>query len=124
MTEVEIEIVEPGRSLALVGRLDVHSAPVARAALHLAVEQGDGELVVHLDAAEIWDASGLGVLVGAHRCARRHQRSLVLAGLSVREVRLLRATRLSRVLQVREELTTPDSARVGARDHLPTRLAV
>ena len=49
---------------------------------------------------EIWDASGLGVLVGANRKARQCGRRLVLADVPPRQLRLLRATRLSRALTV------------------------
>jgi anti-anti-sigma factor len=44
------------------------------------------------------DATGLGVLVGAHRRAQKLGRRLVLRGVSPRLARLLLATRLHRVL--------------------------
>ncbi len=100
LQELRIEVLAPGTDIALSGRLDVHSAPVARVALHHLVDAGHGDLVVHGESLEIWDSCGLGVLVGAHRRARQSERRLVLSGLPQRELRLLRATRLTRVFGV------------------------
>ncbi len=91
------EIV-PGAVVVLVGRLDVGSVGRVRDALHVAIAQGSGDLVVHLDGVEVVDASGLGVLVGAHRRARHAGRRLVLVGVPARLERLIRHTRLHRVL--------------------------
>jgi anti-anti-sigma factor len=54
--------------------------------------------VVDLAGLELLDATGLGVLVGAHRRARRDGRELVLRATPARVTRLLRALRLDRVL--------------------------
>jgi anti-anti-sigma factor len=97
---LDIEVVRPGQEITLAGRLDARTASVARAVLQAAVDDGTGDLVVRLHDVEIWDASGLGVLVGVHRRSRRAGRRLVLTDVPPRQVRLLRATRLSRVLTV------------------------
>jgi anti-anti-sigma factor len=97
---LQIEVMRRGEDVVLSGRLDSRSAPVARTLLHSAVEDGAGDLVVHVGQLEIWDAAGLGVLVGAHRRARQAQRRLVLTDVPPRQLRLLRATKLSRVLTV------------------------
>jgi anti-anti-sigma factor len=97
---LQIEVIRRGEDVVLSGRLDNRSAPVARTLLHTAVEDGTGDLVVHVGQLEIWDAAGLGVLVGAHRRARQAQRRLVLTDVPPRQLRLLRATKLSRVLTV------------------------
>lgn len=97
---LQIEVMRCGEELALSGRLDSKSAPVARTLLHTAVLEGRDDLVVHVDRLEIWDASGLGVLVGAHRKARQCDRRLVLTNVPPRQLRLLRATKLARVLTV------------------------
>jgi anti-anti-sigma factor len=68
---LSIDIVRSGVELRISGRLDAHSAPAARSALQAAIEDGVGELLVSVADLEIWDASGLGVLVGAQRRARR-----------------------------------------------------
>ena len=91
--------VAPGQSeVLLAGRLDVHSVADVRAALHAAIDEGSGDLVIDVTEVEVMDATGLGVLVGAHRRAGRAGRRLVLQGASPRLSRLLRATRLHRIL--------------------------
>lgn len=89
------------RPVALSGRLDVRAAADARLLLADAVDTGDGELVVDLAALEAVDATGLGVLVGAHRRAQRAGRTLVLADPPPAVDRLLMLTRLDKVLQTR-----------------------
>ena len=91
--------VEHGRVLALRGRLDVAVATDVRLALADALDDGDGELVLDLSALDAVDATGLGVLVGAHRRAGRGGRSLVLRDVGPTVSRLLFLTRLDRVLR-------------------------
>jgi anti-anti-sigma factor len=89
----------PGHVLALSGRLDVTSAADARLALAAALDDGDGDLVLDLAAVDAVDPTGLGVLVGAHRQAGRRGRTLVLRDSPEALERLLRRTRLDRVLR-------------------------
>ncbi len=98
--ELRIDVIRGGAELVVSGRLDARSASAARSALHQAVDAGSGDLLVHVAALEIWDASGLGVIVGVHRRARQLGRRLVLTEVPPRQLRLFRATRLSRVLAV------------------------
>ncbi len=97
-----------GQRVRISGHLDVHSVPDVRAALHHAVDDGQGDLVVELGDVVIGDATGLGVLVGAHRRAQRRGRRLVLAGVTLPTLRLLRVTKLHRVLTLAE--TRPEEA--------------
>lgn len=90
-----------GHLVALAGRLDVHAAADVRLELAAAVDSGDGELVLHLAALEAVDATGLGVLVGAHRRAQRAGRTLVLEDVPDPVARLLLLTRLDKILQTR-----------------------
>ena len=90
-----------GHLVALSGRLDVHAAADVRLELADAVDRGDGELVLDLAELEAVDATGLGVLVGAHRRAQRAGRTLVLEDVPDPVVRLLLITRLDRILQTR-----------------------
>lgn len=90
-----------GHRVALSGRLDVHAAADVRLELAAAVDQGHGELLVHLSELESVDATGLGVLVGAHRRAQRVGRTLVLLDVPEQVDRLLLVTRLNRILQTR-----------------------
>ena len=84
----------------LVGRLDVRGAAAARDALHEALARGSGRLLVDLSGVELLDATGLGVLVAAHRRARLQDRELVLCDARPRVARLLALTRLDRVIAV------------------------
>lgn len=90
--------VARGHLLALTGRLDVAAAADARLALADELDAGEGELVLDLAALEALDATGLGVLVGAHRRAGRTGRTLVLRDVPPQVGRLLHLTRLDRVL--------------------------
>lgn len=98
-TPFALDAATPGQVLVLRGRLDVHAAADVRLELASAVDAGDGELVLDLAGLEGVDATGLGVLVGAHRRAGRHGRVLVLHDVPAPVGRLLRRTRLDRVLQ-------------------------
>ncbi|MCZ7416488.1 MULTISPECIES: STAS domain-containing protein [unclassified Streptomyces] len=90
------------------GRLDVRSAADARSALQTALESGDGDLVLSLAQLDSWDATGLGVIMGAHRRAGRCGRRLVLRDVPPQMQRLLVATRLHRILAIEgETLTKP-----------------
>jgi anti-anti-sigma factor len=95
---MEIRVVDRGCVVALSGRLGAASVADARDALHHALDDGDGDLVVDLADVELVDATGLGLLLGTHRRADRAGRRLVLRGVPDRIERLLVATRLSRVL--------------------------
>ena len=95
-----IEVLRAGADLRFSGRLDAHTAPAARTALQVAIDDGVGEVRVRVRELEIWDASGLGVLIGAQRRARQRGRRLVLQEVSTRQLRLFRATRLHRLLGV------------------------
>jgi anti-anti-sigma factor len=86
--------------LAVGGRLDVRSAADARTVLHAAVDSGCGDLVLDLTELDSWDATGLGVIMEAHRRAGRVNRRLVLRGVSPQMERLLVATRLHRILTI------------------------
>lgn len=90
-----------GHLIALSGRLDVHAAADIRLELADAVDRGHGELVIDLAGLEAVDATGLGVLVGAHRRAQRAGRTLVLEDVPDTVGRLLYLTRLDKILATR-----------------------
>ena len=95
-----VDVLVPGRLLALSGRLDVSAAADLRRLLLVAVAEGQGELVLDVCGLVALDATGLGVLVGAHRRAGRADRVLVLRDVPPGLARLLLVTRLDRVLRV------------------------
>ncbi|MFR9724984.1 STAS domain-containing protein [Streptomyces sp. MS19] len=86
--------------LVVGGRLDVRNAADARLALHRAVDGGAGDLVLDLRQLDSCDATGLGVIMGAHRRAGRCGRRLVLRDVPPHVRRVLVATRLHRVLTI------------------------
>jgi anti-sigma B factor antagonist len=96
--------------VVLTGRLDAATVGDVRILLHDALAHGTGDLVLDLSDVEVADATGLGVLVGAHRRAERLERHLVLTGVGPRLERLLRMTRLHRILHVRSQ--APEAAAV------------
>ena len=106
-TSVSVRETGLGQEVVIRGRLDVHTVADVRLALHDIVDHGQGDVMLHLADAEVHDATGLGVIVGAHHRARRAGRRVVLVSVSARIDRLLRASRLHRVL-AREELE-PDA---------------
>ena len=95
---VNVEETSAGQEVTVSGRLDVTSVDEVRQALYDILDRGAGDLLVHLAQAEVHDAAGLGVIVGIHHRARRVGRLLVLVDVSPRLDRLLRASRLHRVL--------------------------
>ena len=95
---VRVSEISRGQEVAVAGRLDVDSVDEVRLALHEILDQGVGDLLLHLAQAEVHDATGLGVIVGVHHRARRVGRRLVLVDVSPRLDRLLRTSRLHRVL--------------------------
>jgi anti-anti-sigma factor len=95
---VKVAETSVGQEVTVSGRLDVTSVDEVRLALHEILDRGVGDLLVHLAQAEVHDAAGLAVIVGVHHRARRLGRRLVLVDVSPRVDRLLRASRLHRVL--------------------------
>ena len=95
---VRVSETSRGQEVTVSGRLDVDSVAEVRVALHEILDRGVGDLLVHLAQAEVHDATGLGVIVGVHHRARRLGRRLVLVDVSPRLDRLLRASRLHRIL--------------------------
>lgn len=100
VAHISISIDSPGTLVSVSGRLAAATVADLRAVLLAAADNGSGDLVVDLAGVEIVDASGLGVLVGAHRLAARRERRLVLRNVPPRIERLLVATRLNRVLAI------------------------
>ncbi|HEU5035070.1 MAG TPA: STAS domain-containing protein [Mycobacteriales bacterium] len=105
---MEVRVIRPGAALALSGRLGAATVADVRAALGAAIDAGVDDLLVDLHEVELVDATGLGVLVGAHRRADRVGRRLVLQRVPARIERLLLATRLHRVLTVDRMITLDD----------------
>jgi anti-anti-sigma factor len=95
---VDVQEQEHGRLLVLRGRLDARAAPDVRQALHRVVDTGDGEVLVEVSGLVLVDVASLGLLLEAHRRAERAGRQLLLVGVPAPLERMLRVTRLDRVL--------------------------
>ena len=102
--DLTITVEQPGRVLALRGRLSARTVADGRAALVEAIAVGSEVLVIDISGLQLVDASGLGMLVGAHRLALRNERELVLRGVPERIERLLAVTRLNRVLRAEDPI--------------------
>lgn len=98
--QLPVDVVQEafGQVVTIHGRIDVHAISGLRDRLHDIVDAGSGDVVLRLGDAEIGDATALGLLVGTHHRARRAGRRLVVSEASERTARLLRASRLDRVL--------------------------
>ena len=99
MTDFALDVAQAGQVLVLRGRLDVRVTADVRQALAAAVDGGAGDLVLDVAALDGVDATGLGVLVGAHRRAGRAGRTLVLRDVPPLLARVLLVSRLGRVLR-------------------------
>lgn len=84
----------------LAGDLDVHTAPALRAALEDVIDAGHTDLLVDLRAVTFADSSGLGVLAGALRKARRRAGHLEVCAPAPVVVKILRISALDQVLTV------------------------
>jgi anti-anti-sigma factor len=97
---MDVQVLRPGAALALSGRLGASTVADVRLALCREIDAGIEDFRLDLRGVELVDASGLGMLVAAHRRADRLGRRLVLTNVPPRIERLLLATRLSRVITV------------------------
>ncbi|GMA20265.1 STAS domain-containing protein [Arsenicicoccus piscis] len=93
-----VEELVPGQEVLVRGRLDVRSVAEVRDALHRVLLSGRGDLLIHLAEAEVHDSSGLAVVVSVHRRAVALERRLVVVDATPRLERLVRGSRLHRVL--------------------------
>ncbi|MGB8384766.1 MAG: STAS domain-containing protein [Dermatophilaceae bacterium] len=95
---MDVVEVPAGQAVTVCGRIDVWSLAPVRDLLQRVIDTGSGDVLLRLGDAEVGDVAALGMLVGAHHRARRAGRRLVISEASPRTARLLRATRLNRVL--------------------------
>jgi len=95
-----VDVVETADGLRVSGLLDVRSVAEVRAALHRTLDSCAGDVTIDLSGLDALDATGLGVIVAAHRRALAQGRRLVLRGVRPSLARLFAVTRLSRVLIV------------------------
>jgi anti-anti-sigma factor len=87
------------RHVRLTGRVDASTASEIRAALHLALTDGAGPLVLDLADVTQLDAVGLGVLMGVYERAHSLGRDVELRRVPPRIAFTLRRSGVSRVLR-------------------------
>ncbi len=107
---MDVQEPERGQRLVLRGRLDARSAPDVRQSLHRVVDTGTGDLVVDVEELLLVDVSSLGLFLEAHRRAERIGRRFVLVGVPPPLERMLRVTRLDRVLSTGTRTPVPEVA--------------
>lgn len=101
-----MDVVRSEQGVLLVrGRLDARSAPDLRQALQQLVDDGCGDALVDVAGVVMAEVSTLGLFLEAHRRAERAGRRLVLLDAPAPLGRVLRVTRLDRVLQTATSAT-------------------
>lgn len=101
--------ISPPQTVTLVGAVDVRNVGEIRLSLHTAIDSGHGPLRVDVSGLELGDDAALGVLLGAHRRARRVGRSMIIVGATSALGTLPGVRRLGRVLRI-EDATGPVGA--------------
>ncbi|MPZ62250.1 MAG: anti-sigma factor antagonist [Propionibacteriales bacterium] len=95
-----MDVVVRREALGVDGRLDASCAADVRARLNRLIDSTVGDVVIDLSGVDLVDATGLGVLAGAHRRLRRTGRRLILRGCGAHLRRVLAVTGLRRVMYV------------------------
>ncbi|GAA2086698.1 STAS domain-containing protein [Actinomadura alba] len=107
-THAEQKIVE------LHGEIDITEVPALRERLNLALDataERHGRIIIDLTGVTFLDASGLAVLIGVQRRARRLHVPMCLAAPGPQVRRILRITGLDRSLVIHATLIAAISAR-------------
>jgi anti-sigma B factor antagonist len=110
---LDVREISPGL-MAVAGRVDLSTVAEFRARLGAAVDRAAGAgtpvLALDLHGVDLVDATGLGVLLGAHRRARRDGIRLRLVRPSAELCEKLLVSRLYRVLDVEYSAPRPREA--------------
>lgn len=101
---------QPGSVVRVHGPISTRTSETVRGELRTALACGEGDLRLDLAGAQVWDATGLGVLVGAHHRATRCGRRLIVVGATGATRRVLTRGRLDRVLHLTDAPTPPLAA--------------
>lgn len=88
----------------LSGELDAYTAPQLRTVLLDLARQGQSDVVVHLKDVTFVDSTGLGVLVGGLNRQRNAGRTLRLAAIDDRTMKVFRITGLDSVFEIHPDL--------------------
>ena len=71
MTPPGMEIEVTGKVVSLRGEVDVYTAPVLKQRLIRLLEEGEKHITIDLTGVDYFDATALGVLIGAQKRARQ-----------------------------------------------------
>jgi len=96
--------------LAVVGEVDVYSAPTLRDRLADLIESGDPTVIVDLSGVGFLDSTGLGTLVASLKLAEQRGGQLPLVCADDRILRLFRITGLDSVFTIRASVESAAEA--------------
>lgn len=96
--------------VAVVGEVDVYTAPKLRDKITELVGDGIYDLIIDMEGVEFLDSTGLGVLVGGLKKVRAHDGSLQLVCKQDRLLKIFRITGLSKVFTIHESADAAASA--------------
>jgi anti-sigma B factor antagonist len=96
--------------LAVVGEVDVYSAPTLRDRLADLIETGDPTVIVDLSGVGFLDSTGLGTLVASLKLAEQRGGRLPLVCADDRILRLFRITGLDSVFTIRASVESAAEA--------------
>lgn len=81
-------------------RIDAHNSAELKAAILQIIEQGEIQIIVHLEKVRFIDSSGLGALLSGYKNAAAHVGKLALANIQPQVLSMFELTRLNRVFEI------------------------
>lgn len=86
--------------IAVIGEIDVYTAPKLREKLISLAEAGNYRLIVDMEGVEFLDSTGLGVLVGGLKRVRAQDGGIDLVCTQSRILRIFKITGLNKVFSI------------------------
>ncbi|MBP7174795.1 MAG: STAS domain-containing protein [Thermoclostridium sp.] len=94
---------EPGRiKIVLQGEIDISTAPEFKSKLYEIVGDGESDIALYCDGLSYIDSTGLGILVGALKRVKNHQKGVYIFQLRENIRKLFRITGLDKVFILEE----------------------
>jgi anti-anti-sigma factor len=104
---VTLESINGNVIVALVGELDLDTAPELARALDALLDEGPPAVVIECSALGFIDSSGIAVLVGAQKRLQSQERHLVVRSLRPHALRIFETVGLVEFLNVEAEPSSP-----------------
>lgn len=103
--EVNIHVREQGNLMIIyiMGEIDTYTAPKLREKFESIKINESSIFELDLSKVEYMDSTGLGVMVGFYKKAKREKAKIKLVGLSTRLKRLFKITGLSELMEIEVE---------------------